>query len=174
MTLENDVMKMVISTLGGRPYSVELKKYKTHNQTPVILFSGDSTEFGLYFYNSQNNTIFTNNLYFVPGDSLSSKIVAGRKDSVSMKFRLSENRYIEYVYSLEPGSYMVDFRINLVGMKDIGTRSPDVLDMTWSIFAPQQEQLKKNENQYVSVYYKPFKEKVEYFKARSNKNEQVG
>jgi YidC/Oxa1 family membrane protein insertase len=171
VTIENELVKLTISTLGGKPYSAELKEYKTHNRKPVVLFSGDSTEFGLKFY-SQNNPVFTTNLYFVPGNSLSSKIVAGNKDSVSMKLTLSEDRYIEYVYSLEPGSYMVDFRINLVGMKDLETRSPDVLDMGWSIFAPQQEQLKKNENQYVSVYYKPLQENVEYFKARSNKNEQ--
>lgn len=171
VTIENDLIKMVISTLGGRPYSVELKHYKTHNRTPVILFSGDSTEFGLYFYH-QNNTISTNSLFFTPGDSVTSKIVTVSSDSVSMKLGISDNRYIQYVYSLEPGSYMVDFHINLVGMQDVGTRSPDVLDMSWSLYAPQQEQLKKNENQYVSVYYKPLAEKVEYFKARSNKNEQ--
>ena len=170
VTIENDLIKLVISTLGGRPYSVELKNYKTHNQNPVILFSGDSTEFGLYFYN-QNNTISTNNLFFVPGDNISSKIATGQKESVSMKLKISDDRYIEYIYSLEPGSYMVDFNINLVGMKDIGTRSPNVLDMTWTFYAPQQEQLKKNENQYTSVYYKPFAEKVEYFKRRSNKSE---
>jgi len=171
VTLENDLIKLVVSTLGGRPYSVELKSYKTHNQTPVVLFSGDSTEFGLYFYH-QNNTVSTNNLFFEKVDSISSKNATGHKDSVSMKLKISDNRYIEYVYSLEPGSYMVDLNINLVGMQDIGTRSPDVLDMAWSMYAPQQEQLKKNENQYVSVYYKPLREKVEYFKARSNKNEQ--
>jgi YidC/Oxa1 family membrane protein insertase len=171
VTLENDLVKMVISTLGGRPYSVELKNYKTHSKTPVILFSGDSTEFGLYFYN-QNNTISTNELYFAPGDSITRKIVSNRSDSVSMRLRLSENRYIEYVYTLRPGSYMTDFRINLSGMKDIGTRSPDVLDMKWSIYARQQEQLRKNEMQYVSMYYKPFKDKVESFSARSKKNEQ--
>ena len=171
ITLENDLVKMVISTLGGRPYSVELKKYKTFYQTPVILFSGDSTEFGLYFY-SQNNTISTNDLYFTPGDSVAHKIVSDRKDSVSMKLMINESRYIEYVYSLQPGSYMADFRINLTGMKDIGTRSPNVLDMKWAIFAPQQEQLRKNEIQYVSAYYKPYMDQVESFGARSKKNEQ--
>jgi YidC/Oxa1 family membrane protein insertase len=171
ITLENDLLKLTISTLGGRPYSVELKNYKTHSRTSVVLFSGDSTEFGLYFYH-QNNTISTNSLYFIPGDNLLSKKASGPGDSLSMKLMVNENKYIEYVYSLKPGSYMVDFRINLVGMKDIGTRSPGILDMKWSIYVPQQEQLKKNENQYTTVYYKPLDEKVEYFKARSSKNEQ--
>jgi YidC/Oxa1 family membrane protein insertase len=171
VTLENDVVRMKISTLGGRPYSVELKNYKTFFQTPVILFTGDSTEFGFYFYH-QNNTIFTNDLYFAPEDTITHKIVTDSRDSVSMRLMVTENRYIEFVYALQPGSYMVDFHINLHGMKDIGTRSPDVLDMKYAIFAPQQEQVKKNERQYSSIYYKPFKDKVEYFKTRSNKGEQ--
>ncbi|MBN1413707.1 MAG: membrane protein insertase YidC [Bacteroidales bacterium] len=171
VTIENDLIKLTISTLGGKPYSVELKNYKTHSRTPVILFSGDSTEFGLYFY-SQNNTISTNSLYFIPGDNLSSKMVSKYRDSVNMKLNISETKYIEFVYTLSPESYMVDFSINLSGMNTIGTRSPDVLDMQWSMYAPQQEQLKKNENQYVSAYYKPMQEKVENFKARSNKDEQ--
>ncbi len=171
ITLENELIKLVISTKGGRPYSVELKKYRTFTKKPVILFSGDSTEFGFYFYHNYN-TIFTNNLFFTPTDSLTREDATRAKNSVSMKLMISENKYIEYVYSLEPASYMVDFNINLVGMKEIGTRSPDVLDFKWSIYVPQQEQLKKNENQYTTIYYKPNGEKVEYFKARSNKNEQ--
>jgi YidC/Oxa1 family membrane protein insertase len=171
IVLENDLVKMTLSTLGGRPYAVELKNYKTHNKTPVVLFSGDSTEFGLYFYN-QNNVISTNSLYFVPGDTTDLKNASVHADSVSMKLKVNDNRYIEYVYTLKPGSYMVDFSIKMAGIKDIGTRSPDVLDMTWAMFLPQQEQLKKNENQYATLYYKPLKEKVEYFKTRSNKSEQ--
>ncbi|MBN2273073.1 MAG: membrane protein insertase YidC [Bacteroidales bacterium] len=169
ITLENDLIRLSISTLGGRPYSVELKNYKTHKRTPVILFSGDSTEFGLHFYH-QHNPISTNNLFFTPGDSLISKNAVSYKNTVSMKLAISENRSIEYIYSLEPGSYMVDFSIRLTGMKDIGTRSPDILDMTWAIYSPQQEQVKKNENQYSSLYYKPLQEKVEYFRMRSKKD----
>jgi YidC/Oxa1 family membrane protein insertase len=171
ITLENDLIKLVISTRGGRPYSVELKKYSTFNKQPVILFSGDSTEFGFYFYHN-NNTIFTNNLFFTPTDSLTHKDATNAKNSISMKLLVNENKYIEYVYSLEPASYMVDFNVNLAGMKEIGTRSPDVLDFKWAMYVPQQEQLKKNENQYTTIYYKPNSEKVEFFKARSSKNEQ--
>jgi YidC/Oxa1 family membrane protein insertase len=57
-------------------------------------------------------------------------------------------------------------------MKDIGTRSPDVLDMKWAMYARQQEQLRKNEMQYVNLYYKPYLDKVESFVSRSKKNEQ--
>jgi len=164
-TIENDLIKLVVSTRGGRPYSVQLKKYKTFLNAPVILFDGDSTQFGLNFF-SQNRNISTNQLYFQPGDTLAGNISAvAQKNSLTMRLQVSETRYIEYRYVLEPGSYMVDFGITLQGMNDIVTRDPATLDLSWQINVPQQEQLKKNENQYTSIYFRHFNEDVEFFKA---------
>jgi YidC/Oxa1 family membrane protein insertase len=167
-TIENELIRLVISTKGGRPYSVELKQYKTFGRQPVVLFDGDSTQFGITFY-SQNKAISTNELYFQPGDTLSHRVAGTKGDSLSMRLVVSDSKYIEYRYELLPGSYMVNFKIQLVGMKDIVTRDPSSLDLSWQIDVPQQEQLKKNENQYTSLYYRHYKEDVSYFKARSNK-----
>ena len=41
--LENDELKLTFSTLGGRPYTVNLKQYQTHDSLPLNLFDGDST-----------------------------------------------------------------------------------------------------------------------------------
>src|SRR4030067_236466 len=68
-TIESDLMKLVVSSKGGRPYSVELMKYKAFDRTPILLFNGDSTRFGLTFYD-QNKPISTNELYFQPADTL--------------------------------------------------------------------------------------------------------
>ena len=51
---------------------------------------------------------------------------------------------------------MINFSITLQGMKDIVTRDPATLDLSWEINVPQQEQLKKNENQYTSMYLQAF------------------
>jgi YidC/Oxa1 family membrane protein insertase len=164
-TIENDLIKLVVSTKGGRPYSVQLKKYKTFLREPVILFNGDSTQFGLTFF-SQNRNISTNQLFFSPGDTLSSNISAvAHKDSLTMRLQVSNTKYIEYHYVVMPGSYMINFSITLQGMKDIVTRDPSTLDLSWEINVPQQEQLKKNENQYTSIYYRHYNEDVVSFKA---------
>jgi YidC/Oxa1 family membrane protein insertase len=165
-TIENDVIKLVISSKGGRPYSVELKKYKKFNGAPVVLFSGDSTQFGLSFYENKRD-IHTNDLYFKPTDSIAA--VKEGADSIAMRLTVGTDRYIEYRYALEPGSYMVNFGIGLLGMKDIGTRDPSSLDFSWEVYVPQHEQLKKNENQYTSLYYKHYKEDVEFFKPKQSK-----
>ena len=169
--LENDLLKLTISTKGGRPWQAELKKYKTSDQKPLVLFSGDSTIFGLNF-GYQNHVINTNDLFFTP--SLSEKQLNAGNDAVTLSMRLNagEGKYIEYVYTVVQGSYMVDFDINFVGLEDISTTFPDAIDLNWMAYAPQQEQGKKNENIYTTIYYKPYENNVEYFKSRSGKEVQ--
>lgn len=168
--IENELIKLMISSKGGRPYSVELKKYKTFGRQPVVLFDGDSTLFGLSFFN-QNKPVSTNELYFQPADTLIHD-ASLNSDSITMRLAINDSKYIEYRYVLSPGSYMVNFNMHLVGMKDIVTRDPSSLDLNWEVNIPQHEQLKKNEQQYTSLYFRHFKENVDFFKAKSNKEVQ--
>jgi YidC/Oxa1 family membrane protein insertase len=167
-TLENNLIRLVVSTKGGRPYSVELKDYKTHDSLPLVLFTGDSTVFGLNFY-LQNKLISTNDLFFVP--MTDEKIIKVDKQSRTLAMRLEagENKYIEYKYKLEPDRYLVELIIELEGMEDISTRDPKSIDLHWEIFSPKQEKGKKNESYYTTLYYKPYQEDVDFFSARSNK-----
>jgi YidC/Oxa1 family membrane protein insertase len=160
--IENELIKLTISSRGGRPYSVELKKYKTFSRQPVILFDGDSTRFGLSFY-YQNKPVSTNDLYFIPADTFPHNATVN-PDSLTMRLEVNEKKYIEYRYKLSPGSYMVDLSLQLTGMKDIVTRDPSSLDLNWEANIPQHEQLKKNEQQYTSLYFRHFNEDVDYFR----------
>jgi YidC/Oxa1 family membrane protein insertase len=132
------------------------------------MFNGDSTQFGLSFYD-QNRPISTSELYFRPGDTLAHRAITG-SDSLSMRLAVNENRYIEYSYTLQPGSYMVDFKMHLKGMNDIVTRDPSSLDMNWEIYVPQHEQQKKNENNYTSLYFRHYKEDVDFFRPKQSKD----
>jgi YidC/Oxa1 family membrane protein insertase len=64
ITLENNKVELKISLKGGRVYSARLKDYKTFDEHPLILFSGDSTVFGFNFFTADNRAVQTNNLYF--------------------------------------------------------------------------------------------------------------
>ncbi len=181
-TLENDLIKLSISTRGGRPYSVELKEYKTFDSLPLVLFSGDSTVFGLNFFTQNSMLINSNNLYFTPmSDKKNIKI----KDApATLRFRSYadtgadsgtysyEKKYIEYIYTLEPSSYMVDFSINIVGLQDIIQENISSIELDWSLFIPQQEKGKQNENNYTSIYYKYDNDKVVNLGIRSKQKEQ--
>ena len=63
ITVENDLMKLIFSTKGGRVYSAELKNYQTYDSIPLILFNADTAVFGFNFF-SKNKHLNTNDLYF--------------------------------------------------------------------------------------------------------------
>jgi len=169
ITLENNLLKLTISTRGGRPYSVELKNYKAYNGKPLILFSGDSTVFGFEFF-SNNRALFSNDLFFKPVDS-ATHIVAS-KDSASTSLRLyaGNDRYIEYVYSLKPDSYKINFKINFVGMENLLPTNTTYLDFVWKMYSPQLEKGAENEANYTTIGYKHIDEEVNELSPRGNKS----
>lgn len=170
ITLENDRIKIILSTLGGRVYSAELKNYQTHDSLPLMLFDGDSTEFGLRFFTVDNKPIETNNLYFKPIKDKVSFNASNSTQSVPLRLEVADNRYIEFLYTLEPESYMVDFDITLYGMDNIIAGNMNSLDLNWEIYMPQQEKGRQNEDNYTTIRYKFFEGEVDGFRIRSNKD----
>jgi YidC/Oxa1 family membrane protein insertase len=156
--LENELLRLKIANKGGRVYSVELKDYKTYTKKPLLLFDGDSTVFGLNFF-SENKSIITNDLFFEPFEKSS--------NSVKMRLHAGNDRYIEYVYTLNPESYKVDFDINFVGMNEVVASNLSVIDLKFSMYSPQQEKGMQNENLYTTMGYKFYQDEVKSLSARS-------
>jgi len=164
ITLENNLIKLKISNKGGRIYSAELKKYKTYNGDPLLLFDGDSTVFGFNFF-AHNRKIVTNDLFFTSNNEENQIVVNENAKSLSMRLYSGDNKYIEYKYTLTPESYMVDFDINFVGMDDI-VSNRSMIDFDWQMYSPQQEKGYKNENMYTSVSYKYYQNEVKNISGR--------
>jgi len=153
VTIENDFLRIKVSNKGGRIYSVELKNHKTYTQKPLVLFDGDSTVFGLNFF-SQNRSIITNDLFFNSENEKDLYLVDANPESVKMRLYAGEGKYIEYVYTLYPNSYMIGFDINFVGINDLIATNQSVIDLKWSMYSPQFEKGAKNENNYTTIGYK--------------------
>ena len=166
--LENDVLKVRIAARGGRPYRVQLKNYKTYGGEPLILFDGDSTVFGLRFY-ANNRNISTNDLFFAPLNG-ATEVILGQTDSaksITMRLKLADEKYIDYTYTLHKGSYKVGFDVKLHGMKDIIAPTTTMLDLDWSMYLPQMERGRKNEQLYTEVHYKYSQDEYDYLSATS-------
>lgn len=172
-TIENDLIKLKLSTLGGRIYSAELKNYKTWDAQPLLLFDGDSTNFGLNFF-AQNKLISTNDLYFKPTTNNTNIVIDQSPGSIGMRLNAEGNSYIEYLYFLEPGSYKVGFKINMVEMDRIMGRT-NSMDLDWKIKLRKQEKGRTWEDNYSTIYYKYFEGDVERMRGpRSAKSKSTG
>src|SRR3954462_7779971 len=63
ITLENKKIRVILSSVGGKVKSAELKDYKTWDGKPVLLFNNDSSVFNLSL-SAQNRIINTEKLFF--------------------------------------------------------------------------------------------------------------
>jgi len=179
ITLENNLMKIRVSTKGGKIYSVELKGYKRFNGEPLILFEGDKNRFGLNFF-SQNKSIQTDQFFFVPSVTDSVISVAGSpvskgkegrekfntegkeaSRSITMQLKAGDGVLVEYTYTLKYNSFMVGFDIHTAGLKKVMGAKTDYVNFAWTQEMPRQEKVSKfGEDNYATTYYKFYQDEV--------------
>lgn len=169
VTLENDLMRVTISSKGGRVYSVELKKFKTYSGNPLILFTGDENTFGLQFW-GDNNAIKTNELYFTP--STADSVLVANTDSTTLTMRLSAgaDSYIDYVYTIKPGSYMLGFDIRFHGLERTIGNQLGYIDLIWDTKLLRLEKGLENERNYTTIAYQFLNSDFEEFNSRDKES----
>lgn len=151
--LENALLKIQLSNQGAKPYSVQVKKYKTHGGNPLMLFEGTKNDLSVQFY--ANQQLNTSHFYFTPVSSSSNS-------ELSMRLYLDSLAYIEYTYTLPADTYMLGLDIRFVGMNSFVSKSVTQMDVHWSLNIPRLEKGYDNEKNYSTVAYKyPNDSKVE-------------
>jgi len=165
VVLENEQLKLTFSTLGGRPYTIQLKDYQTHDSLPLYLFNGDSTLFELQFF-ADNRGINTGELYFSPEIQKLTGEEGRSFQQTTMKMEISGSASISYVYKLYDGDYMLDFDMQLKGLDQYRT---DRMEFKLDFYAPSQEKGYQNEAMYTSLFYRYHGGDIESFKSRSKK-----
>lgn len=169
ITLENSKVELRIAMKGGRVYSARLKDYKTWDGKPLVLFSGDSTVFGFNFFTADNKAVQTNDLYFVPVSDERSYDASTTPQTVRLRLAVSEDRYIEYSYTLAPDRYMVEFDVLFKSMNGVIAANQNSLTLDWKMYIPQQEKGRQNEENYTTIKYKYYQDDVESIGLRSRK-----
>ena len=154
ITLENELIRLKISTLGGAIYSAEIKDHKKYSQDPLILYGDDKNVFGLQFWGNNNN-IETHKLFFTPSTLDTIVVVSEGSGSKSLSMRLmsGESSYIEYVYTIYPGSHMVDFDVRFSNMDRVFSSNTNSIDLIWDIYPAQLEKNNIKEGEYSTITY---------------------
>jgi YidC/Oxa1 family membrane protein insertase len=153
ITLENDLIRLKISTRGGAIYSAEVKDYQRYDQEPLVLFGDDKNVFGLQFWGNNNN-VETHKLHFTP-DRADSIIIAGSSSqSLTMRLAAGESSYIDYVYTIHPESHIIDFDVRFTNMGSIFPANVNAVDMIWDMYSPQLEKNADKESEYTNIAYR--------------------
>ncbi|MBQ7532393.1 MAG: membrane protein insertase YidC [Bacteroidales bacterium] len=171
-TVENDVLKMTMSSKGAYVKTVELKDYKTWDSLPLIGFDENTTQFNISFF-AANRAINTSDLYFTPyvngqayeGDN--SIVVGDNPLTISFRANVDDNvgvlnpdEYIEFEYIVPKDEYMVDFVVKTVNMRNVIASNTNFITIDWYADILKQEKAVDRYNG-SNVYYKFVNDDVE-------------
>jgi YidC/Oxa1 family membrane protein insertase len=171
-TLENDLIKLTLSSKGGAPESVLIKKYKTYTQQDLYLFKKDSSKFAMNFF-LDNQMMSSDKFYFRLLSGSENQDATSEEKKMTLRLEASPGKYIDYIYTLKPNSYVVDFEVAINGLEREMAANRNYLTLDWMIYTPQQEKGAKNENQYSQVYYKYFEDETGYLSNMSDEREEL-
>ena len=147
VTLENERVRLMFTTKGGRLYRAELKEYKAYGDTvnDLHLFTGDESNLAFTLITANNRIISTQNLYFEPV----------RSDSVlTMRLKTAQDEaYLDFTYTLPHNEYMWHFDIVPHNMEQVLAQNVSTIEMQWKQLVPQQEKGRKFEERYSQLQY---------------------
>jgi len=170
-TLENELIKLTISSKGGRIYSAQLKNYKTHDTLPLMLFDAKESSMGFTLVTNNNRVLNSKDLYFEPVSAVTKD--ASGNQTLIMRLKTTGTAYMDFAYTLPVKNYMLSFGIKANGMNSVMPAGVNSLDMQWSSKIRQQESSRKTENRYAAVEYKYVADNVEKLSESKNEEKQL-
>ena len=157
--LVNDKLELEINTKGAQLWSARLKDYSNYGGSDLYLFKAGDNHYDVSVYVGE--FIQTQNFTFD---------VASCSDSLAvLRMPFENGGYIEQVYSLSAGSYMVNSELAFVNMTNI-PRQVNSIDVDFETVIPRMEKGYKNESQYskLNYYFTGDKKPLEMGRGRSN------
>ena len=153
--LSNDKVEIEFTTRGAQPHSVKIKDYMTYDSTDLYLIEPEQSQYGISIYAGEN--INTKDFVFQVAEHNDSLLV--------MQLPFAQGGYIQQVFSLSEGSYMMQNELSFVGMGNVIPRNVSMLDIDWNVVIPRLEKGYKNEKQY---------SKLDYYFTGDKKCEEIG
>lgn len=170
IVLENEVLHVEVSSLGGQISSVTLKNYNDHKDfnvddvNPVKLFDAETNSYS-FILNTNSQRFDTKDFYFTP--------VQLNDSTVLMQLDLGGGSKFGIRYTLPAGRYDVAMDVLQEGMdKVIPTNIPN-LDFAWRQKMSRHESGRMFEERNSGLYYKYSGGDVDYLSETSNDDEQM-
>ena len=156
IVLSNDLFNITFSNKGGKIKQVELSQYKKisedkeGNQStgPLLLLEDEKNKFNYFLpiNDLASGGVNTEDLYFTATKSA---------NSISFKALTTTGAYFEQIYTVQPGTYQIDYEVKFEGLNSIISQSADAIKLNWVNYLDKIEINTRYERNYTSIYYKP-------------------
>ena len=171
ISLESDKLKVEINTKGANVSQVNLKEYKTYFQKYVSKDKKNSL--ALFKENDSKN-----NLHFkLNGKEYSTAnehfdIVSKTKKSIVLETSPEEGKTIQFIYTLLPNHFDLDFEVRFSGFKGNEIQANSVM-LDWTSSLAKTERLLSEQRRVSTVCFKYKGEEYDYLSEVSDDEEKM-
>lgn len=145
--VDNGVLHLKFSKIGGHLSEVKLSKFVDFDSIPIYLVKDKNASFNINLGTTESRILNTKDLPF------QSKVTKnGENTVVSMKLKVSETKFLEYLYVIKPNDYMIDFTIKSQGLSNVINGSQDV-KLEWTQKTKRHDESISYENRYTRLTY---------------------
>ena len=163
--LENNLIKIIISNKGGEITKVNLKNFDNYLKEPLNLVDNNQTT-DLVFKLKDGREINTSKLTFEINKKKS------KKGQLVMRAFFSQDRWIEFQYSLLPDSYLLDYSITSSNFQSF--IDPSGLNrLEWNLKSFRNSKSVEYENRYTELTYGYENDKVNELSITGTDEEKV-
>ncbi|MDC1395672.1 membrane protein insertase YidC [Bacteroidia bacterium] len=165
-SLENELISIDFTSLGGIPKKVRLKEYKRYDSSALVLFEDNQMKLG-YSIPMVNGTVL-NTL------TQNCETIKIGDNSVEMITTLSNDAKIIQTYTVEPNSYLIGYNVQFEGLRDIVSPNNRYAELDWSTVVQGQEKTLKDERIASTVYFKySVEDGVDYLSETSSDEDEL-
>lgn len=139
-TLENELLKVVISSRGGQVVQAQLKKYQTYDSLPLYLINRNA-DFNIQIQDDKSYN----------SADLTFEGVQNSPEKVTMTLNAGDGKQLKYVYTIQPDNYMLGWDVVSSGM---GGMMPQNSGLQWEMQTLRHEKNLENERTVTQLEYK--------------------
>tara|TARA_B100000575_G_scaffold6778_1_gene5035 strand:- start:4771 stop:6585 length:1815 start_codon:yes stop_codon:yes gene_type:complete len=163
--LENNLIKIFVSTKGGQITKANLKKFDNYLKEPLNLVDNNQIT-NLVFKLKDGRQINTSKLNFEINKNKS------KKGKLTMRALFSQGRWIEFRYSLLPDSYLLDYSITSSNLENF-VDATELNRLEWSLKSFRNSKSVEYENRYTELTYGYENDKVNELSITGTDEEKV-
>tara|TARA_Y100001970_G_scaffold260990_1_gene343630 strand:- start:5271 stop:7109 length:1839 start_codon:yes stop_codon:yes gene_type:complete len=163
--LENENLYIEIDPKGGLLKRVWLKNFKNYLDEPLNLIYENNNFFNIRFSTLDGRILNSKDFFFV-----TELISKNDKQTLSLKSKISDQEFIEFVYSIDPKTYLIEFNIKSNGMSSfIDSKENPIVEIKNRVF--RNSKSINYENMYTELTYGYEDDKVDYLSATGEDEE---
>lgn len=169
--VENDKVRLTISSKGGKVISAQLKNYLAQDSAEVELFNQDESDYSFTMALRNNHIVNTSQLYFTPVGGIQTDSAGNQ--TLTLRLQSESEASLDFVYTLPANDYMLGFKVRGNKMNSIMPLGSNYMIFNWDAKIRQQEKGRQFEERYSTLSYKYVADDMESLDAAKDDSKKI-